>query len=143
MSGGAPVPAAGATWCHGAAGIAISRLRSAVLLRDPAVAADGAAALSETRATLRAGLTRAPRDLSLCHGEAGVADALIFAAQHTGDDGDRALATRAAERIARARATNPACGPGLFLGRAGTVLLCLRVHDPALPTPLAIHPRGP
>lgn len=139
---GAPVPLAGATWCHGAAGIAISRLRAARLVGGEAVTADARAAMRDTREVVRGRLARAPRDATLCHGDAGAADVLLYAAHLDGagarDDG--ALAMQVGERVVRADTTGAAFGPGLFLGLAGTVLLCLRLHDPTLPTPLAIHP---
>lgn len=130
----APVPDAGPAWCRGAAGIAIARTRTARLLGDAAVAADAAAALADLRAAVARWVERVPRDGSLCHGAAGAVDALVYAA------GAGALARRVGARVAeRARSGAAPPDPGLFVGAGGALVLCLRLHDPRLATPLAIH----
>ena len=138
------LPAATAgTWCHGEAGIALSRLRALELLDDDALRSDADAALEATHRRLAAALPYEIEDLSLCHGAAGAADVLLSAAG----------ADLAAElcRVATARhaaAGDWPCGtaygttPGLFLGLSGIGWLFLRLHDPAIPSPLVLPTSG-
>ena len=121
-----PAPVRG-WWCHGAPGIALSRLR----VRHP----DAAPALELTRAA--AANLLATDDFSLCHGAAGVGDVLLYA-------GETALAREIGE-LGMA-AGDFACGvpdgqtPGLFLGLAGIGLFYLRLADPSIATPLIVEP---
>jgi type 2 lantibiotic biosynthesis protein LanM len=123
-------------WCHGASGIALSRLRAWQILNDPNL-------LSEARAALRtveqhsASLT----SFSLCHGRAGNADVLIHAFQVLGEESwlrtAEAIAEEGLERFERRRVPWP-CGlpdanetPDLMLGLAGIGHFYLRLADPA------------
>ena len=58
------------SWCHGAPGIALSRLRLWELFRDPAHLEEARIALS-TRTTLSAPRSKRERAISLCHGRPG------------------------------------------------------------------------
>jgi lantibiotic modifying enzyme len=140
---GRDVPApASPTWCHGAPGIALSRLRATRLLESAAVRDDADAALALTRRHVGDLSSRAPDDFSLCHGAAGAADVLLYGADISG------LAERIGavgiERHHRSGSTFP-CGipngetPGLFIGLAGVGLFYLRLFDPRITTALVIH----
>ncbi len=141
---GSALPAATAgTWCHGEAGIALSRLRALELLDDDALRNDAHAALEATRRRLAAALPHEIEDLSLCHGAAGAADALLAAAEA---DLAAELGRVAIER--HAAAGDWPCGtasgttPGLFLGLSGIGWLFLRLHDPSIPSPLVLPTSG-
>ncbi len=119
-------------WCRGAAGIAIARGHT-----DPAAAAT---ALLD-RPVLR--------DLSLCHGELGVMDAVVELA---GLAGDRALTVATRRRAGLVLAAidryGPACGtpgsvstPGLVSGVAGIGYGLLRLGFPGrVPSVLLLQP---
>jgi lantibiotic biosynthesis protein len=123
-------------WCHGAAGIALSRLRAWQILSD-------ANLLSEARAALRTVEQHSPSltGFSLCHGRAGNADVLIHASQVLGEESwlktAEAIAEEGLERFERRRTPWP-CGlpdanetPDLMLGLAGIGHFFLRLADPA------------
>jgi lantibiotic modifying enzyme len=142
-----PSPAAG-TWCHGEAGIALTRLRARAVLGPGPHAADGATALATTARGLAEALPYELADLSLCHGAGGAADVLLSAAAVPGGRW-RALAQPAVElgRLALERYAGSGrpwpCGtpeqttPGLLLGTSGIGWLLLRLHDPDVGSPLA------
>ena len=137
---GSALPAATrATWCHGEAGIALSRLHALALLDDDALRREADVALATTRRRLAATLPHAIEDLSLCHGAAGAADVLLTAGER---DLAAALGERAIER--HAAAGDWPCGttPGVFLGLGGIGWLFLRLHDPAIPSPLVLPTSG-
>jgi lantibiotic modifying enzyme len=127
-------------WCHGAAGIGLARLRASYLL--PA-----------RRAELLVGIERAVRatehrletlppdiDASPCHGRAGLAETLLYAAKVLND---RRYTEQVAEMwrlLVRAREPEVPwpCGvasgrnnPSLMLGQAGIGYALLRADDPA------------
>lgn len=131
------------TWCHGAPGIALSRLRATQLLESEAVRDDLDAALALTRRDVGELSARAPDDFSLCHGAAGAADVLLCAADGSG------LAERIGavgiERHHRPPSSSFPCGvpygetPSLFIGLAGIGLFYLRLFDRDIPTALMIY----
>jgi hypothetical protein len=134
-----------AAWCHGAPGIALSRLRAAELLDDPRLSDEAAAALQTTRETVQSSVRHGIDDFSLCHGLAGNADVLLLAARFGA--AEEATATAAAVGDfgldAYVDAGRPwACGtpggeaPGLMMGLSGIGLFYLRLADPAVLTPL-------
>lgn len=133
----APAPPA-SSWCHGAPGIALSRLRAQRILGEPRE--DAATATALTKNIASGLLQREPDDFSLCHGAAGIADVLLHAAS---DDADaRDLGLLGIEiHAARGFPTGIPAGPtpGLFLGLAGIGLLYLRLADPTLASPLIVH----
>jgi lantibiotic modifying enzyme len=66
------------TWCHGAPGIAISRMRAAELLPDPAYRVEASIALATTAKHLRGWLNTPHVNYSVCHGVAGNAEVLLM-----------------------------------------------------------------
>lgn len=73
------VPTFSTTWCHGAPGIALSRLRAYALLGDASYLDEARVALDTTRRMIRLGLHTARGNYSLCHGLAGNAEVLRYA----------------------------------------------------------------
>jgi lantibiotic modifying enzyme len=131
-------------WCHGAAGIGFSRLRAWQILDDRELLAEALSALATVREDIGS-----PENYSLCHGEMGNADLLIYASQVLADEAWLAPAQAAAEygfeRFERRRVPWP-CGlaganetPDLMLGLAGIGHFYLRMDDPAR-TPTVLLP---
>lgn len=117
------------TWCHGAAGIALARLRAWQLTNRPDYRQQAEAALYTTAVNVE---TAAPAGGSwcLCHGTAGNADILLVGAEILGDPSWRLPACQAAirgiETYENAQlpwppgVTGGSDNPGLMLGNAGT-----------------------
>jgi lantibiotic modifying enzyme len=134
------------TWCHGEAGIALTRLRAVAVLGPGPHRDDAEIALATTHRHLADALPHAISDLSLCHGLAGAADVLLGAAafdpqweqaaELVAQFGDVML-----ERYADTGQPWP-CGtageitPALYLGLSGIGWLLLRLHEPGTPSPL-------
>ena len=135
-----------AAWCHGAPGIALSRLRSLPLLDD-----------AETREEIRVALETTLRlgfgtNHTLCHGDLGNLEILHYAAQVLGDPGWLAQSRQiGAEIVATARQTGWICGnaaklesPGLMTGLAGIGYALLRLAEPSrVPSLLPLAPPLP
>jgi lantibiotic modifying enzyme len=136
------IPFMVATWCHGEAGIALSRLRATSLLSIGPHSQDADISLRTLKDRLTARVSFAIDDLSLCHGYGGAALALLAA----GDlETPSALGRVAVERYGK-RGDYP-CGvygstPGLFRGLSGIAWLLLCLHDPAIPSPLSLTAGG-
>ena len=131
-------------WCHGAAGIALSRIRAHEVLGDPGLLSDARAGLTTTLRDVKVALVEASDDYSLCHGTAGQAAVLLLG---------RDVARESAQEVlgvvqAVAKAASPCADgkrawasvaqasqekPGLFLGPTGIGYLHLRL----------LHPEGP
>ena len=73
----APVVPAADSWCNGAGGIALARLRAHALLGTPALRRDADLALAACERHVAGLLGRDPDDFSLCHGATGAADVLL------------------------------------------------------------------
>jgi lantibiotic modifying enzyme len=132
------------TWCHGEAGIALTRLRATAVLGPGPCADDAEVAIATTRRHLARALPYEFEDLSLCHGLGGSADALICAGA-----GDAAAEFgRVALQRQTATERDWACGvdgdttPGLFLGLSGIAWWFLRLHDHTIPSPLCLPTHG-
>ena len=144
-------PAEG-TWCHGEAGIAMTRLRAIAVLGSGPHAQDADIALETTRQHLGEALPYEIADFSLCHGASGAADVLLCAADALGARWRPAAAVAAdvghvaLERRALTRAGGPCGAPGttpdLFLGLSGIAWFLLRLHDHTIPSPLAMPIHG-
>lgn len=121
-----------ATWCHGEAGIALSRLHASL---GPDTDNDARIAL----AAIERFATPEADDLTLCHGLGGAIDVLLEAGRP-----HRSTAHELANSALHRNAPNPGwpCGalgeqpPGLYRGLAGIAWLMLRLHDAATPSPL-------
>ena len=127
------------TWCHGEAGIALTRLRAVAVLDSAAEANDAELALETTRHHVAGLLGREIEDLSLCHGASGSADVLLSTRNRPREAVE--LAEFAVERHAAEESGWP-CGvpgdttPGLFLGLSGIGWWFLKLHDDRIPSPL-------
>jgi lantibiotic modifying enzyme len=128
-------------WCHGAAGIAFSRLRAAQLTGEPQYREQAEVALSTVERDIHN-----QGNCCICHGLFGSIDLLLYA-----NTAERiALAHDAARnaivQYAERRLPWP-CGlpggpetPGLMLGLAGVGHTLLRLTDPrGVPSPLMIE----
>ena len=140
-------PVFGTAWCHGAPGIALSRLRAWELTASPEARQEAEAAIRTTTRSLQAA-DAAKGGFSLCHGCAGNADVLLEAAQSLG--GADAVETAGKigcagiEQFESRRLPWP-CGlpgvgetPGLMLGTAGIGYFYLRLANPSIQTVLRI-----
>jgi lantibiotic modifying enzyme len=141
-------PAIG-TWCHGEGGIALVRLRAIDVLGHKADLVDAEVALEATRRHLSMTLRYEIGDLSLCHGAAGAADVLLCGAAALGGrwrDAEALSAELGHAAIERHATTDEAwpCDsadgttPALFRGLSGIAWWFLRMHDPAVPSPLRL-----
>jgi lantibiotic modifying enzyme len=147
--GGTGEPVYGTAWCHGAPGIALSRLRAWTLNAGTQTRDEAQAAVRTTTRALE-GPGAVAGGFSLCHGCAGNADVLLEAAESLGTPEAR----EAAERIGHAgiehfesqRMSWP-CGlpgagetPALMLGTAGIGHFYLRLAKHGIPSVLRIGP---
>lgn len=129
-------------WCHGAPGIALSRLRAWQITGDTHFLNEARTALHTTYL----GLYRSQTNYSLCHGIAGNADVLLTAGLLL-QDNTLIFAAREAGRLGLEKyaatgldwptgvsdpngtpGTNP--NPSLLLGLAGTGYFYLRLYNP-------------
>jgi lantibiotic modifying enzyme len=136
----AVLPAFMTAWCHGAPGIALSRLRAYELTAATSHCDEAIVAVATTRRHVQAIADSDAGNYSLCHGLCGNAEVLLHAESVLGagwEDGKN-LAVRVAEvgtdGFARPGASWP-CGtkggetPSLMLGLAGIGLFYLRVRS--------------
>jgi lantibiotic modifying enzyme len=126
-------------WCHGAGGIALSRLRAWQILGDGVLLEEARAGLK----ILRGGFRRLT-NFSLCHGTAGNADLMLYASQVLREPewsvAAEAAAQEGIERFHRPRAFWPSGllraveTPDLLWGTAGIAYFYLRLAGAAAPT---------
>jgi lantibiotic modifying enzyme len=137
-------------WCHGAPGIALSRLRALELGEaDGAVRDEAERALRTTTEWLAAALP-SQLNYSLCHGLAGNAEIVGEGALLLGNEAVHWLAEVACAGINRyherdAQWPSGAHGgptPALFLGDAGIGRFYLRLAHPDLPSLLLVRPQA-
>jgi len=145
---GAFRPPYATTWCHGAAGIALTRLRAWRVLGDERLRGEAITALSTTAASVERTLLVPRADFSLSRGLAGGAEALLLGGALLPDAA--ALARRVGEIGAGRYATSldgwPSGGgrtPALLTGDAGIGLLLLRLRDAATPSVLLLGAPSP
>ena len=151
-SGQKTEPGYAVAWCHGAPGIGLSRLRCFQLTGDLELRKDAEAAIRTTMKTLDPGLYGGQTNFSLCHGLAGNAELLIYAAEvlHRNDCTAAAqhLGLQGIQMYEKNRLPWP-CGvlgggesPNLLLGLAGIGYFFLRLHDAAaFPSVLIVNSR--
>jgi lantibiotic modifying enzyme len=150
-SGGGKRPLAYANfWCHGAPGIALSRLRAWEILRDGQCRDEAVAALRTTRENVAFALHSRSVNYSLCHGLTGNAEALSYGRMVLdGEDLDcarlcRSVADSGIAQFAGSDREWP-CGthtgetPNLMLGLAGIGHFYLRVAHAATPSVLVLR----
>ncbi len=132
-----------AMWCHGAAGIALGRLRSLRYMDGPGVRAELATALETT---WRSGFGG---NHCLCHGDVGNLETLHVAGEVLGEPRwTRAALQRASYVLRQAREGGWRCGlprggesHGMLMGLAGIGHGLLRLSSPAqVPSVLVLEP---
>lgn len=125
-------------WCHGAPGIALSRLRGYELTQNPALRAEAETAVRTTAQQLN---WEQQQNFSLCHGLAGNADVLLEAADIVQAPAWRqqaeAIGQLGQERFRKtglwtSGLYNDYQIPDFMLGMAGTGYFYLRLANPAL-----------
>jgi len=138
-------------WCHGAPGIALSRLHAYETLADETYKAEAIIALDTTRKMVESGLNSSTSNFSLCHGLAGNTDVLLHASQILGqqENDDTDLVHHVANVGIETYASNGhqwPCGvpsggetPNLMLGLAGIGYFYLRLHTPSVPSVLILR----
>jgi lantibiotic modifying enzyme len=139
-------------WCHGAPGIALSRLAAAALFGEEADRAEAGCALRATRAAVAHALEAGRGNLGLCHGLLGNAAVLARGCEVLDGcgEGDLALVRAAADAglsclSASAHGVETAIaehGVGFMNGLCGIAFAALRLRaagprDPAQVGPLA------
>jgi type 2 lantibiotic biosynthesis protein LanM len=132
-------------WCHGAAGIGLSRLQLPASSSDPQLRAEIAAAVSTT---LREGWGRSH---TLCHGDLGNLELLLQAGARDMLPDWQTTVYRLAARVLADEPRGWQCGlsvaletPGLMVGLAGIGYGLLRLAAPAtVPAVLTFDPPAP
>ncbi len=137
------------TWCHGAPGIALSRLLAAELLADGRYRDEATVALRTTREHLRRWINSPGANYSLCHGLAGDADVVLHGLRALeGHDVDAESLVHDVAQFGRATYFDSGapwpCGvggggttPSLMLGWAGIGWFYMRLGAPTVPSVLA------
>jgi lantibiotic modifying enzyme len=140
--GRSPLPSpVRATWSHGEAGIALTRMRAIGVLGRGTYEEEARIALDTTERHLIAALPYEIDDLTLSHGLGGAADVLLMDGR---SDAPRTLGYVALERY---ESSGWPCGsgggttPALFRGTAGMGWWFLRLDDPARSSPLVLPMR--
>ena len=140
-------------WCHGAAGIALSRLKAFCITNSPYHGEMTHTALETSMRYLNRSLDKDRRflDYSLCHGIGGIADILLLAGRVLNEDMYIKTAIKAADfgyyhftnkdLDWKGGLKNPANGrplyhPSLILGSAGVGYFYLRMIDNQIPSVL-------
>ena len=140
-------------WCHGAPGIALSRLRAYEILKDPKYKEGAVTALQTTDRMTKAWLQSGTLNYSLCHGICGNAEILLYGSRVLGEE--FAEGTTNAFTVARALLANATKvghaahrkmelgeGPGLMLGEAGLGYFYLRLKHPPILSVLSMALEG-
>jgi Lanthionine synthetase C-like protein/HopA1 effector protein family len=138
-------------WCHGAPGIALSRLRAYEVLKDSACEAEARVALETTRRAINSSLHSPNANYSLCHGLTGNAEVLRYGSEVLGPAASQSckaaldVAAKGIDSFGRTDNAWP-CGtpagenPSLMLGLAGIGYFYLRLAVPSVPTILILRP---
>jgi lantibiotic modifying enzyme len=135
-------------WCHGAPGIALSRLRACELGARNGCEQEARLALATTTTSVHAQLPGG--NYSLCHGLAGNTEVLLEGAALLEVDA-LALAHEVADAGIEHYLETDAQWPlgvfegqsdSLLVGLAGTAYFYLRLHDPGRPSILLLRPES-
>jgi lantibiotic biosynthesis protein len=140
-----------ASWCHGAPGIGLSRLRALTILRTDEIHRDCEAAIRTSTVLVQQKRgTYNESNYSLCHGLTGICELLIYASQVFNNPSYKLLPIQIAMQgeTNHINQNNPwPCGipygepPGLMLGLAGIGYYYLRLYDPGrVPSILILLP---
>ncbi|GAB4060503.1 lanthionine synthetase LanC family protein [Catellatospora paridis] len=126
------------SWCHGAPGIALSRLRAYQITGNDVYREEADVALNTTRAAIIASMESRRFGYALCHGLPGNADVLLSGCRVLGSArmDDLHLARQAAGAISRFRGMGDIESPSLMLGLAGVGYFYLRLCDAEIPSVL-------
>ena len=125
-------------WCHGAPGIALSRLRamSVDAKRSERYRDEARVALRTTHRSLEQAFGSEAWDATVCHGLSGLIDTVLLGGLTLQDPALEAIAEESAMRLLLASPNHlrsgTLCGgrnPSLMLGDAGRGYLFLRLHD--------------
>lgn len=136
------------TWCHGAPGIALARLRAWEVLGSDLARQEALLAVGTTFAATRRLLEMGDAENSLCHGLAGNTEVCLSARGTLGDDmADPAELVAAVRERSLVAQLTPAArepvvdrSPGLMLGEAGIGYYHLRRHDVTVPSLVLLRP---
>jgi hypothetical protein len=137
-------------WCHGAAGIGLSRLRAYQLLKKDIYKKEARIAIAKTRSTDIESPNASPLCI-LCHGQAGNAELFLYAWQTLKNKKYLAMAETIAVNILDHHEKNHRYLPGfrtenkeedtsLFMGNAGIGYFMLRLLNP-LQVPSVLIPQ--
>ena len=137
-------------WCHGAAGIALARVRAAQIDCDQAekYRASILIGVETTASFLRTVLNKPAHDCTLCHGIAGLVDVIRVASDYLGDTKRLDVCEEAIQRLAAIINRTGICvsglldgrpHPSLMLGDAGIAFQLLReISDWKIPSILFV-----
>jgi len=137
-------------WCHGAPGIALSRLRAYEILKDEIYKAEALIALQTTHEMTKSMLHSGVGNFSLCHGLTGNSEVLCYGSQLLGqelvakselafDIANRGIETSATRGFSWPCGTEAGETPGFMLGLAGIGHFYLRLHNPTVPSMLILQ----
>ena len=141
----------GVSWCHGAPGIALSRLCAYEASRSAVHRAEAESGLQATRRIVESWLDAENANYSLCHGLSGNVEVLLYGAETLGGQWAEnwELAARVADiglesytgKLRRWPCGTPHGGelPSLMLGLAGIGYFYLRLVSPSKPSLLLIR----
>jgi lantibiotic biosynthesis protein len=136
-------------WCHGAPGIALSRIRAYAMTHNEQYKNDAIAALKTTRASIESALDTQTGNFSLCHGLTGNAEVLTYGSEILKPEPEEnretalSVARSGIERYVTNNSPWP-CGthvgetPNLMLGMAGIGHYYLRLYQPSIPSILIL-----
>ena len=126
-------------WCHGAPGIGLSRLRAYQISGDDVYRQEAEVALQTTAQGLQQAILTRQGNYSLCHGNAGNAELMMYASDVLGNTDYRAIADQVGRQGIEEHQKSGvpwSCGvvgggetPNLMLGLAGIGYFYLRLYD--------------
>ena len=142
-----PTPVCSTFWCHGAPGIALSRLRAFEVLGREIYREEAVVALETTSEMVEESLRSGDGNFSLCHGLTGNAEIVLSGQEFVARASTLAVDTAAAgiDRSKR-QAGRWVCGAGpvetqsLLLGLAGIGYFFLRLRNQSIPSILLLRP---
>jgi lantibiotic modifying enzyme len=140
-------PSCATFWCHGAPGIALSRLRAGELLPDDVARNEAITALDTTRSWVASAIASGQVNYSLCHGVTGNAEVLLEGRDLLGPGAVELMLEAADAGIESYSTTGKPwpCGThegstaNLLLGLAGIGYFYLRLASPAIPSVLLVR----